>query len=150
MSRKTGVLVAVLLCAVVTGSVLAATGRISVYVNGQPIRAQAISRGGVIYLPARVVSEALGVPVQYHARSRTVHVGSGAPDIPVAQPRVPSTVTPRRAAAAPSKSRDVVHITNTGSKYHAAGCRYLSRSDTPISRKDAEAQGYTPCGLCKP
>lgn len=43
---------------------------------------------------------------------------------------------------------DIVHITRTGSKYHAAGCRYLSRSDIPISRSAAIRQGCTPCSIC--
>lgn len=43
-----------------------------------------------------------------------------------------------------------VHITRSGKKYHRAGCRSLSRSDTPISLKDAKARGYTPCSICDP
>jgi hypothetical protein len=46
--------------------------------------------------------------------------------------------------------RDIVYITNTGSKYHRAGCRYLSKSSIPIERKEAIAKGYTPCSVCKP
>ena len=47
-------------------------------------------------------------------------------------------------------AQDSVHITRTGAKYHREGCRYLSRSDIPIARKDAIAQGYTPCSVCNP
>ena len=45
-----------------------------------------------------------------------------------------------------------VYITNTGSKYHASGCRYLSKSQIPIpiSLSDAKAQGYGACSVCKP
>lgn len=43
-----------------------------------------------------------------------------------------------------------VYITRTGSKYHANGCRYLSRSKIPISKSSAQAQGYTPCSVCHP
>jgi len=45
---------------------------------------------------------------------------------------------------------DLVHITATGKRYHRAGCRSLSKSDTPMSRADAEARGLTPCHICKP
>ncbi|MBN1574398.1 MAG: hypothetical protein JW984_14455, partial [Deltaproteobacteria bacterium] len=45
---------------------------------------------------------------------------------------------------------DTVYITNEGKKYHRAGCRYLSKSKIPISRGEAERQGYTPCSVCKP
>lgn len=50
--------------------------------------------------------------------------------------------------AAPEPATQVVHITRTGHKYHLAGCRYLSRSDIPISLSDAIAQGYEPCKIC--
>lgn len=43
----------------------------------------------------------------------------------------------------------IVHITETGSKYHSAGCSYL-KSDIPISLSDAKAQGYEPCSRCNP
>ncbi len=37
-----------------------------------------------------------------------------------------------------------VHITRTGEKYHRGGCRYLSRSDIPVSLAEAKARGYDP------
>jgi len=43
-----------------------------------------------------------------------------------------------------------VYITETGSKYHLAGCRYLSKSKIPISLREACAKGYTPCSVCDP
>lgn len=47
-------------------------------------------------------------------------------------------------------NRVTVHVTATGTKYHMAGCRYLSKSDTPISLKDAKRRGLTPCSVCHP
>jgi competence protein ComEC len=44
----------------------------------------------------------------------------------------------------------IVYITDTGKKYHTATCRSLGKSKIPISLKDAKAQGYTPCSVCKP
>ena len=50
-----------------------------------------------------------------------------------------------------STSADViVHITDYGSKYHAAGCRYLSKSDITISKSEAEQRGVSPCSVCNP
>ena len=43
-----------------------------------------------------------------------------------------------------------VYITRTGKKYHTATCRYLSHSKIPVSLKDAQANGYTPCSVCHP
>lgn len=42
----------------------------------------------------------------------------------------------------------MVHITDTGTKYHCAGCSYLRESDYEISLSEAEERGYTPCSRC--
>ena len=41
-----------------------------------------------------------------------------------------------------------VYITNTGEKYHRAGCQYLRQSQIAISLDDAINQGYTACSRC--
>ena len=41
-----------------------------------------------------------------------------------------------------------VYVTNTGSKYHKAGCSYLRQSKIAISLSEAKAEGYTPCSRC--
>jgi micrococcal nuclease len=46
--------------------------------------------------------------------------------------------------------QQTVYVTKTGKKYHTATCRYLAKSKIPISLKDAKANGYTPCSVCKP
>lgn len=43
----------------------------------------------------------------------------------------------------------IVHITNTGSKYHLGGCRYL-KSDIEVTLDEAKAKGLSPCGVCNP
>ena len=43
---------------------------------------------------------------------------------------------------------DVVYVTNTGSKYHAAGCRSLRKSKRAITLAQAKQAGYTPCSIC--
>jgi len=45
---------------------------------------------------------------------------------------------------------DTVHATATGKRYHREGCSSLSKSDIPMTRKEAEAKGLTPCKVCKP
>lgn len=54
------------------------------------------------------------------------------------------TITP------PAGYGKVVYITNTGTKYHVDGCRYLSKSKIEIKLEDAKAKGFTPCGVCNP
>jgi competence protein ComEC len=43
----------------------------------------------------------------------------------------------------------IVHITNTGLKYHATGCRFL-KVDIEVTLDEALAKGLEPCGTCKP
>lgn len=50
----------------------------------------------------------------------------------------------------PEENEQIVYITETGEKYHRGSCRYLKDSKIEISLSDAIAQGYTPCGVCKP
>lgn len=41
-----------------------------------------------------------------------------------------------------------VYVTNTGAKYHKAGCQHLRQSQNAISLNDAKASGYTACSRC--
>ncbi len=48
------------------------------------------------------------------------------------------------------KMENYVYITNSGSKYHTATCRWVSKSCIKILYDDAKSKGYTPCGTCNP
>jgi len=61
--------------------------------------------------------------------------------LPVQQP------TPQQQT---ETKEQTVYIKKTGKKYHRATCRYLSKSEIPISLKDAKTKGYTPCSVCNP
>ena len=43
---------------------------------------------------------------------------------------------------------ETVYVTNYGNKYHSAGCRYLKKSQIPMSLAEAKRQGYTACSVC--
>ena len=60
------------------------------------------------------------------------------------------STTPKAASPSTDNQSVTVYITDTGSKYHRAGCKYLKKSKHAISLKDAKAQGYGPCGICNP
>lgn len=49
-----------------------------------------------------------------------------------------------------SNSETMVHITETGKKYHRAGCRTLKKSDTEVTLDEAKSMGLSPCGICNP
>jgi hypothetical protein len=43
-----------------------------------------------------------------------------------------------------------VYVTDSGSKYHTDGCRYLKSSKNAITLQQAKERGYTPCSVCNP
>jgi hypothetical protein len=61
-------------------------------------------------------------------------------------------VSPSRDLVVPMEdtATKTVYITKTGSKYHCAGCSYLSKSCIPINLASAIKRGYTPCSKCNP
>jgi competence protein ComEC len=70
---------------------------------------------------------------------------------PPPQPEPQLEVAPAVSQPDPPQYTDViVYTTNTGSKYHNDGCRYLSKSRIPISLSDAKARGLGPCSVCNP
>ncbi len=44
----------------------------------------------------------------------------------------------------------IVHITNSGTKYHVAGCRYLKSGDIEVRLSEARDRGLEPCSVCNP
>lgn len=100
------------------------------------------SGGGTTYLPARRIGELLGVEIGWDAPSGSVTVG----DATATEAEVPAP--PQTEAEEPEAV--TVYVTQTGRKYHAAGCRYLSQSQSPLPLDGAQGQGYTPCALCHP
>lgn len=72
---------------------------------------------------------------------------------PSAPSSVPAAVVEKPIPVTPSQSNDqgvTVYGTETGAKYHAAGCRYLAKSTIPMTLSDAKSRGLTPCSVCKP
>ena len=62
-------------------------------------------------------------------------------------------IAPAQQPAAQQQAQtkeQIVYVTKTGKKYHTAICRYPAKSKIPMSLKDAKANGYTPCSVCRP
>lgn len=53
-------------------------------------------------------------------------------------------------AASSDETSVEVHITNTGKKYHSAGCQYLKKSDILTTLDKAKSKGLEPCSKCSP
>ena len=71
----------------------------------------------------------------------------GPPTLAVIVPKKDGETKPAEKKEEP---KDIsVYGTKTGTKYHRAGCRYLSKSMIPIGLKEAKAR-YSPCSVCGP
>lgn len=86
---------------------------------------EAQSRG---YIPCKVCSP----PV-------SSGLGSSAQAESLASPSSGASVEPE----------EIVYVTRSGTKYHRAGCRHLSKSMIPMPLKEA-VQRYAPCSVCRP
>jgi len=76
---------------------------------------------------------------ELETQARNDLLGLWAPDLKVKEP--PKTAEEPKEE---EKKEITVYVTNTGSKYHRAGCRYLSKSCIPISLDSAKTRGYDP------
>ncbi len=56
----------------------------------------------------------------------------------------------KQESEAADKNNQLVYITEKGSKYHRAGCKYLKGNYRSLSLKKAKEEGYEPCSICKP
>lgn len=66
----------------------------------------------------------------------------------VAGKRYVCRVTVKKKASSTKKHVTYVYVTDTGSKYHRAGCRYLWNSKRKVSLSSAKAFGYSACSVC--
>lgn len=63
---------------------------------------------------------------------------------------VPTAAAPAPAPAAAEPQTETVYVTNSGTKYHRAGCSHLKSSKIEMDKDAAIAAGYTACKSCKP
>lgn len=85
--------------------------------------------------------------------ARSLGTGADAPVDPVVVATYPGETDAAAApvAAQPRESDNsgvTVYVTETGNKYHGAGCRYLKSSKIAIDLEAAIAQGYEACKVC--
>ncbi len=68
---------------------------------------------------------------------------------PSESPSVRTDTTPAALGSAMTDAAGMVYITNSGTKYHKKGCRFLKQSSKAISLRKAK-ESFEPCGVCKP
>lgn len=57
-------------------------------------------------------------------------------------------ITVKKKVPSTKKHITYVYVTDTGSKYHRAGCRYLWNSRRKVSLSSAKSFGYSACSVC--
>ena len=89
--------------------------------------------------------------VKDNTNNKSASVAAPVVEAPVVEaPVVAAPVVETPIVATPSTGSVEVHITNTGKKYHMAGCESLSKSDIVTTLDDAKARGLGPCKKCNP
>lgn len=120
-----------------------ATAPIEILINGrspdQELQTHLVD--GEVFVSLEAIARLLGADVKWSPDRSSVSVSTAELSNIV-------TTQPEKTAEAPKTI--TVYITKTGSKYHRAGCRYLSKSMIPISLDNAKSRGFSPCSVCKP
>ena len=93
--------------------------------------------------PVVVENQIADSPVPTATTATKILTPSAAP----AEPATPAP-TPKQEQSEPKKEVTVFG-TNTGKKYHADGCQYLSKSKIPMTLSEGKRK-YTPCSKCHP
>lgn len=99
------------------------------------------SGNATTYLPVRRLAELFDTQISWDGATGSVVLGNPLPTEPPTQ-TLPEPDTQPTA--------QTVYITDTGEKYHRAGCRYLKKSQSALNRSDAQRFGYSPCSVCCP
>jgi hypothetical protein len=133
-------------------------GKKEAQVNGHPhgMDIAPVLKADHVFIPLRFVAESLGAAVEWDAANWTVTVRDngrvGQLSVSRTAPESASSggSTGGSGTQASAGGDTIVYITNSGTKYHCAGCRSLRRSSIPISLAEAKRRGYTPCKICNP
>lgn len=89
---------------------------------------------------------------QAEARAREAMKGLWNPNLAKTAAKAEPKQTPAASGAVVSagSDSDTVYVTNSGTKFHRAGCKSLRKSSNPLTRAAAQGRGLTPCSVCKP
>ncbi len=132
----------VLTVMLISGLVYAASP-IEILINGRRPEPtiQAYVVDGEVFVSLEAIAELLGAEVKWSPDKSSVAISTET---------VSSTSNTQSEAPAEVPKTITVYITKTGSKYHRAGCRHLSKSMISISLDNAKSRGFSPCSVCKP
>lgn len=93
-----------------------------------------------------------GITIDYATGDSWLTDGSAAAAAPEESPdALPDEAD--EASASPADGADgaqTVYISESGTKYHREDCRYVKDGSRELTEAEAEAEGYSACGTCKP
>lgn len=94
--------------------------------------------------------DGISAPSSSNSTSNYSSSSSGTSSTNQIQSQQTTSSVQQQSAQTSDNQSTTVYVTNTGHKYHREGCKYLARSQIPISLSQAQSQGYTPCSICDP
>lgn len=97
-----------------------------------------------------IVAESDGTNITINAIASEVQPRAPTPTVSQAAPAAVAPVVSPSPTTKQTSQEVTVYITKSGKKYHADGCKSLSKSKISISLTDAKSKGYGPCSLCNP
>lgn len=127
-----------------------------------------LKRIGLIFLGAAVAGPIIGIWVGKQILARRQCMQRPQPEEPVEPRRIEIPITPNRIAPTPpepepaateeaggDEAPKVYVASDERDKYHVEGCRWAKqiKAENRIvfqRWEQAEAQGYSPCGTCRP
>ncbi|NMB46729.1 MAG: hypothetical protein GX998_10020 [Firmicutes bacterium] len=120
-----------------------ATSPIQILINGRSpdLELQTHFVDGEIFVPLEAIARLLGAEIEWSPDKSSVSISTV---------ELSNLVTTQPEKPAEASETITVYITKTGSKYHRAGCRHLSKGMIPTSLDDAKSRGLSPCSVCKP
>ncbi|MCL2773980.1 MAG: copper amine oxidase N-terminal domain-containing protein [Oscillospiraceae bacterium] len=96
-----------------------------VYINGAEWQTDSppIVIDGHTYLPLKALGDVLGVDIQWNSALFRVDI---------------------------TKPEEIVVISDQGNKYHRQNCPTVKKVKEYVTKEEAAAMGYEPCGVCQP
>jgi hypothetical protein len=89
------------------------------------------------------------VPQEKNARAKKIGLWSYNNPVPPWEFRNPGLKIANQQEKSPPNA-SMIYISKNGKRYHRKGCKSLPAAAQPISLKNAQMRGYSPCRLCKP
>ena len=113
----------------------------------------------ILYVLFAIITSVFNIEIDFDSHKPTStynYQANVAAAVPTAKPThtpaptLKPTPTPYFFLKPSYQITNTVYITESGEKYHRAGCQYLWHSCIEVDLSWAKSHGYTPCSKCNP